>query len=152
MLMPESAKLWSPNRKPEGYQMKVIAGVVLAAALAAGPAQAQFVVKRIRCADLAQPDLVDRHMVYQNENSHNTRIKIQIVRDGCRPKKSDGQAYIVLTNDSTSSSFRYFKRNGKSTSMIDETVPQAWVVYLLFRTVPSGQRVGGTLDYVVDAE
>jgi hypothetical protein len=113
------------------------------------PVQAQQIIKRVKCADLAGTTIAEEHMIYENKSNQATRLTVQVVRDGCRPKLTDGTMSLLIRTQN-SVGFRYFTRNGRSTQMLDILVPDQAAVKLRFSG--SGQNVRGSLDYSIDAE
>jgi len=120
--------------------------VVCSLFLFAGSANAQNVVKRIKCKDY--PTNLQALELYKNDTGSTRIIRLQIVRDGCRPKL-DGGWLTFRTSSLTGNtqSFRNLTRIGKHTAVYGRSILHEWTASVYF--VPQGgANASGTFDYI----
>lgn len=128
--------------------MKVIRAVfaILALNMLVGQAQAQTVVKGIKCADALGAIPGPGTMVHEYRGTGSALITTQVVRDGCRPK-GIGEFRLATFNQSDFNVFldQMFRVNRFSTSASRAgTFDFSWVVRF---NVPIDTTVRGTFDY-----
>ena len=122
----------------------------LLSGLSLSTVNAQSVIKRIKCADIdSAPESI---LVYRNHTTVTRNVSIQIVRDGCRPKLTDGALRIQRFNIGAGDPTTYtFIRHGKFTDFKDVEVEATRAIALYFESI-SGAKTGGTLDLVLTAD
>ena len=123
-------------------------GFVLGSALFASNANAQHIVKRVKCADHTSSS--EQLRVYRNTAGITRIVSFQVVRDGCRPKSEEGRYWLNV--DSTNPSSRVPIRHGKFTEVLDVPVAHNGLVHLYFAPATVGDRVSGTFDYTLTAD
>ena len=110
-------------------------------------ANAQFLVKRIKCADLA----MSAHQVFYNPTASPVNIIFQVIKDGCRPKGNGGYFELfdmTFGGVGTGNLFpRIGKGAGKPTLGVIVTISPSQYAGLRFFPL-GGEKVSGTLDYM----
>ena len=130
---------------------------VLILALFVSHAHAQFVVKRVKCADSYAVDLfdgwVDSNFPYhRNWTSSTKNLAVQIIRDGCRPKWPEGQFFFVtLTASSAFVSTNMVRTKRYPASVVGE-IQSGHALLVRFSPSDPNARVSGTFDYMYSWE
>lgn len=121
---------------------------VLVLALFASHANAQFVVKRLNCADAVIPVAGFPQFPYHLNSAAGAKdITIQVVRDGCRPRFNEGQFDLVVrTAGGSIVAGPGMIRDTKYPSSATETIAASNHAFVRFRSFTSG-RISGTFDY-----
>ena len=123
--------------------------VCLALAMAAGQAQAQFVVKRVKCADAIQitNSSLPKTPFHFNSTPGTKDLTVQITRDGCRPKLLLGQFQLrVKAVGGGEVYFSQMIRDTRVPSSTTEPIGASQLGYVTFSN-PGGGKISGTFDY-----
>ena len=126
--------------------LTVLATVGLAAM--PGHADAQSLVKRVKCVDAAASTY--GMGVFRNASNYITNATVQIVRDGCKPKKDGGTFGMHVTNyDGNASYYNYrMEREHGHTWAVRSRVEPGHIVRIKFSGNGS-HHIGGTFDYML---
>ena len=113
-----------------------------------GHAEAQALIKRIKCADAA--DSTYGMGVFRNASNYITNVTVQIVHDGCRPKAQHGRFGMHVTNydGNTSYANRTMPRENGHTWAVRDMVDSGQVVRIRFNGNGS-HHIKGTFDYML---
>ena len=138
--------------------MKAIKVIVLALVFCfflVGQAQAQFVVKKVKCADAADiqfspwPDNIPYHRQLTGGTKN---LAIQIIRDTCRPRNGGYFRAEVRTNGGTVEASRLMFRIPKNyPASVIVQIEDGRFGFVEFDPQTSG-RVSGTFDYMYSWE
>ena len=112
-----------------------------------GHANAQSLIKRVKCADAADSPGIG---VFRNASNYITNVTVQIVRDGCRPNGQHGAFGMHVTNYDGSARYENWRmeREHGHTWAVRDRVDPGRVVRISFSS-PGGQKVHGTFDYMM---
>jgi hypothetical protein len=120
---------------------RVVAAIFAGLVLETGEARAEFVVKRIRCADAT---LADPLFVHYNPSTVNQATSLRITRNGCRPK--DGVFAVIRRSfGATIESWTIIPQN-KYLHGVTLVLPQYNFLAVSFD--PGAENAKGTFDFV----
>ena len=122
------------------YKLNIALFTLLALSVLSSAANAQVVIKSIKCAEITASDQLK---IYQNFSGTTKTVSFQVVKDRCRPKLTGGA--IRLSRGTTTYTVTRLKN---ITTMFDISVANTQTVDLYFLPF-SGARASGTLDYVL---
>lgn len=116
--------------------------------LAAGSAQAETVIKRLKCADYSSSG--NGYIAISNYASTAVSFDVQIVRDGCRPKPDAAAAtYRALWfNAAAQVRNAIFVRQHKGTDRVSGDLGTGQLLRIYFQSLTTEAR--GTFDLSVD--
>ena len=123
--------------------------VCLVLAMATGQAQAQFVVKRVKCADAVRVtnSSLPKTPFHFNSTPGTKDLSVQITRDGCRPRLLLGQFQLrVKAVGGGEITFSQMIRDTRVPSSTTEPIGARQLGYVTF-TNPGGGKILGTFDY-----
>ncbi len=121
----------------------------LVLSLSANQAQAQFLVKRVNCADAVFSNTEPPDVVYHASSSDIDRqLTVQITRDGCRPRREGGRFELIVEGaGGPPGRSMYMLRRGRHVASATNDVDPGGLGYVIFTNLTVG-RTGGTFDYM----
>ncbi len=118
---------------------------VLAGAVLPTVAGADFLVRQIRCADL-QPGGV---ILYSNFTDSTRRITLQVVKDRCSPRGSDGRFFLWSKVGAATTDVKEFRRHRGYTNALGLNVPDLNDAVLSFSAARNAR---GTVEVMFSVE
>ena len=122
----------------------------------AGQAEAQYVVKRVKCAEAKyHQDTGTLPTFHVNALAYTRPISVQITRNGCRPKDHLSSFRLYVTNGpSLGGIVAYMTQTlySRLPAGAIASVPSNQGVFVSFHPYPSDARVTGTFDYMYSWE